>query len=108
MEAIAMTESPEDEPAIVVTHDPPQIVLSHDLTLTPLPYSQATGEREISRVAHDPARARERQRDWIAQPGCSLHRALAQHRNEQGSHITGLLSVQGFREEAYQESVSDL
>ncbi|CAK0785652.1 hypothetical protein CVIRNUC_008863 [Coccomyxa viridis] len=61
MEAIAMTESPDVDPAKVVTHDPPQIVLSHDSPLTLLPYSQATG----------------------------------------------LLSVQGFREQAHQISVSD-
>ena len=47
-------------------------------------------------------------RAWITQPGCSLPRALAQHRNEQGNYIAGLLSVQGFREQAHQISVSDL
>ena len=52
-----MTESPHVDPAKVVTHDPPQIVLSHDSPLTLLPYSQATGESEISRVAQVPARA---------------------------------------------------
>ena len=52
-----MTESPEGYLAIVVTHDPPQIVLSHDSPLTLLPYSQATGESATSRVAQVPARA---------------------------------------------------
>ena len=42
-----MTESPDVDPAKVVTHDPPQIVLSHDSPLTLLPYSQATGESGI-------------------------------------------------------------
>ena len=52
-----MTESPHVDPAKVVIHDPPQIVLSHDSPLTLLPYGQATGECGISRVAQVLARA---------------------------------------------------